>query len=61
MNPSVVSTSNGHSRALKILAKSIFKELRQNGYTRGEIVAFSTELLSLVTDEIKHPDAPTAA
>jgi len=61
VNPSVASTANGHSRALKILAKSIFKELRQNGYTRSEIVAFSTELLSLVTDEIKHDDAPTAA
>lgn len=40
-------------RALKILAKSIYKELRQNGYTRNEIVAFSTELLGLVTSEIK--------
>lgn len=42
-----------HGRAVKILAKSIYKELRQNGYTRNEIVAFSTELLGLVTTEIK--------
>lgn len=45
-----------HGRAVKILAKSIYKELRQNGYTRNEIVAFSTELLGLVTTEIKSAD-----
>ena len=45
-----------HGRAVKILAKSIYKELRQNGYTRNEIVAFSTELLGLVTTEIKSSD-----
>ncbi len=61
MNPSAQHATNGHGKALKILAKSIFKELRQNGYTRGEIVAFSTELLSLVTDEIKSDDPARAA
>ena len=54
MNPSVATPGNGHSRALKILAKSVFKELRQNGYTQTEIVAFTNVLLGLVTDEIKH-------
>ena len=51
-----------HGRAVKILAKSIYKELRQNGYNRSEIVAFSTELLGLVTSEIKASDetAPLA-
>ena len=48
--------ANGHGRAVKILAKTIYKELRQNGYTRNEIVAFSTELLGLVTTEIKSSD-----
>lgn len=45
-------------KALKILAKSIFRELRSNGYAAREIVSLSTELLSLITTEIK-PD-PTA-
>ena len=48
-------------RALKILSKSIYKELRQNGYTRNEIVAFSTELLGLVTTEIKSSEESEAA
>ena len=42
-------------KALKILAKSIFRELRSNGYEAREIVALSTELLDLVTNEIR-PD-----
>jgi hypothetical protein len=46
---------NERDRALKILAKSIFRELRTNGYEAREIVALSTELLSLLTTEIK-PD-----
>jgi hypothetical protein len=42
-------------KALKILAKSIFRELKTNGYSAREIVSLSTELLSLITTEIK-PD-----
>lgn len=40
-------------RALKILSKSIYKELRQNGYEPKQIVALATELISLVTSDIK--------
>jgi hypothetical protein len=40
-------------KALKILAKSIFRELKANGYNTREIVALSTELISLITTEIK--------
>ena len=40
-------------KALKILAKSIFRELRANGYETRELVALSTELLELVTAEIR--------
>jgi hypothetical protein len=40
-------------RALKILSKSIYKELRQNGYEPKQIVALATELISLVTTDIK--------
>jgi hypothetical protein len=40
-------------KALKILAKSIFRELRANGYDAREVVALSTELISLVTTEIR--------
>ncbi len=47
-----------HEKALKILAKSIFRELRANGYEPRELVALSTELLELVTSEIR-PDSPS--
>jgi hypothetical protein len=40
-------------KALKILSKSIYKELRQNGYEPKQIVALATELISQVTTDIK--------
>ena len=43
-------------KAIKILAKSIFRELRTNGYEARELVALSTELLELITSEIR-PDS----
>ncbi len=44
-------------RALKILAKSIFRELKTNGYEAREIVALSTELLNLLSIEMKSDSA----
>ncbi len=40
-------------RAVKILAKSIFRELQMNGYEKKQIVALSSELLGLVTSSIQ--------
>ena len=45
--------SPNRERALKILSKSIYKELRQNGYEPKQIVALATELITLVTTDIK--------
>jgi hypothetical protein len=39
-------------KALKILAKSIFKELKSQGYDNRQIVGFATEMISLVTNDI---------
>jgi len=39
-------------KALAILAKSIFRELRGQGYEPAQIVSFATEILSLVTNDI---------
>jgi hypothetical protein len=47
------ATAPNRERALKILSKSIYKELRQNGYEPKQIVALATELISLVTTDIK--------
>jgi hypothetical protein len=40
-------------RALKILSKSLYRELRQNGYEPKQIVALATEIIGLVTSDIK--------
>jgi hypothetical protein len=40
-------------RALKILSKSIYRELRQNGYEPKQIVALATEIIGLVTSDIR--------
>jgi hypothetical protein len=48
--PSVIPN---REKALKILSKSIYKEMRQNGYEPKQIVALATELISLVTSDIK--------
>lgn len=42
-----------HDRSLKIIAKSLFRELKENGYDNRQIVNLSTELLSLVTTELR--------
>ena len=40
-------------RALKILSKSLYRELRQNGYEPKQIVALATEIVALVTSDMK--------
>jgi hypothetical protein len=45
--------SGASQQALRVLAKSLFKELKRAGYSRSEMVAFAGELLDLVTREIK--------
>ena len=47
------SSLPNREKALRILSKSIYKELRQNGYEPKMIVALATELISLVTSDIK--------
>ena len=46
----IVGTSQ---RALRVVAKSVFRELKRAGYTRTEMVSFASELLDLVTLELK--------
>ena len=40
-------------KALKIIAKSLFRELKDNGYDSRQIVSVSSELLSLVTSDLR--------
>jgi hypothetical protein len=40
-------------RTLAILAKTIYRELRQNGFEEHDVMALAGELLGLVTSEFK--------
>lgn len=45
-------------KGTKILAKSLFKELRGSGYSPNQILSLSTELIDLVTQNLKGDVAP---
>ena len=51
--PGSTAPAPNKERALKILSKSLYRELRQNGYEPKQIVALATEILGLVTSDIK--------
>lgn len=45
------------NRSVRILAKSIYRELKSQGYGDRQIVALATELLTAVTDEMSRESA----
>ena len=50
---------SGDSRGVRIIAKSVYRELRNSGHSRSDIVAFTNAVLELVTTELR--DAQEAA
>lgn len=40
-------------RAVRILAKSIYRELRASGFSEHDVLGLAGELLSLVTTDVK--------
>ena len=51
--PAPVAAVPNRERALKILSKSLYRELRQNGYEPKQIVALATEIIGLVTSDMR--------
>jgi hypothetical protein len=49
------------TKGTKILAKSLFKELRGNGYSANQILGLTTELIDLVTQDLRDQNAAAAA
>jgi len=49
------------AKGTKILAKSLFKELRASGYTANQVLSLSTELIDLVTQDLRAQGDATAA
>lgn len=52
-NATHTTNNTAEPRALRILAKSVFRELKTTGYSRSDIVSFATEMLSLVSSDIR--------
>jgi hypothetical protein len=46
------------ARAVKILAKSIYRDLEAQGFDEKQIVALATELISEVTTKISRGSSP---
>lgn len=62
--PNLVARANGkgqNQKAMRIIARSLFKELKQNGYDSSEIVTLSSELISLVTSDLRAPSTSASS
>ena len=49
------------NKGTRILAKSLFKELRGNGYSANQILGLTTELIDLVTQDLRDANAAATA
>jgi hypothetical protein len=41
------------TKGVAILARSLFREMRQQGYTEEQIIGLSTELIQLVNEDLQ--------
>ena len=54
MRKATMTEREAKARAVKILAKSIYRDLEAQGFDEKQIVALATELISEVTNKISH-------
>jgi len=54
--PGSMNEREAKSRAVKILAKSIFRDLESQGFDEKQIIALATELISEVTTKMARGD-----
>jgi hypothetical protein len=47
---------SGGDRAVRILAKSLYRQLRESGYEHRDILSLSTELVGLITSDLRPSD-----
>lgn len=40
-------------KALKIMAKAMYRQLRTQGYSQGDVLSFASELLEMVSSEVR--------
>ena len=51
--PFDVPTDSRSTRGLTILAKTLYRELRAEGYATSEVMTLASELLGLVVTEVR--------
>jgi len=51
MPPTTTTATSPDTRAVPILARSLYRELRASGFGEREVLAFATELLGMVASE----------
>ena len=58
-----INESRQDPRRVPVFARTLFRHLQDQGYTREQIIGVSTELLSLLSTEMKQTDqlSPAAA
>jgi hypothetical protein len=47
------SKDSTSTKGVQILARSLFREMRQQGYTEEQIIGLSTELIQLVNEDMQ--------
>ncbi len=50
--PAMAPSPSG-DKAARILAKSLFRQLKESGYQNRDILTLSTELVSLITTDMR--------
>ena len=50
-----------NNKGAQILARSLFKDLRGNGYSAHQVLSLTTELIDLVTQDLRDANAAAAA
>lgn len=53
-------TPDERQRAIRIIARSLFRELHSSGYTPSHVINLTAELLELLTDSMRNPAADSA-
>ncbi len=46
-------TKQESQRAVEIFAKTVYRDLKQNGYSRADVVAFASSILEHLTNDAK--------
>jgi hypothetical protein len=56
-NGVLINGANGNSKGMELIAKTMYRELKDSGYDLGQILDFSGKLISFVHDDIStHPN-----